>query len=625
MNTEVTRENLEEGRKYRLIKESHSFAKGTIVNYEEESSRYAGFFKRSDGEPDKHGSYKKRCIVLSRLEPVAILDEIKFGQKVEVIGNHHRDDEHTVDLGTIAYVHNIGHERFNLKTKEDGKDYIWGSWMLPEDVKILEEEPVPTIEELEPGQKVKVVGNSTRHGVELGTIAIVGLVDSRSIHLDDLKGNFIYSSWMKPRDVMILEEPQKEELPFGPGDKVKDKDNGKIVEVYRMQPVYREGTRNSFVEPEKGFTHIDPEDGFEFWARIEKFEKVPAVEEGGISPSPTTKDRKIIAVDFDGTLVENEYPGIGAHNWNVIEALEAEIENGAYVIIWTCRSGAELAEMQEWLDDMAQNLNIFRYDRINSNAPWILEDWKVDNRKIYADEYWDDKSVNVVDEYWDDEAVCVVDEFTAPKEKETKKKEEEAKEIQVGDIVRVVDTAHHNFPVGLLVKVKKQWSSSGDYECKGYCPENDAIFEQVLFPYQIEKLKETTRVVKITGNTKYNHNLPIGSFITVVDDVGLDSELFGICKDTGRARYQTVNSLDFKVIDNNNNNNKKEDEEALTLDDIQLGTTLRVTKDLNSSVVDGDIVEVIALDKEDEGLPLRVENAVGFVGWTNLGYVERMN
>ena len=141
MNTEVTRENLEEGRKYRLIKESHSFAKGTIVNYEEESSRYTAFFKRSDGEPDKHGSYEKRCIVLSRLEPV------------------------------------------------------------------------PTIEELEPGQKVKVVSNSTRHRVELGTIAVVGLVDSRSIHLDDLKGNFIYSSWMNPRDVMILEEPQKEELP----------------------------------------------------------------------------------------------------------------------------------------------------------------------------------------------------------------------------------------------------------------------------------------------------------------------------------------------------------------------------------------------------------------------------
>ena len=103
------------------------------------------------------------------------------------------------------------------------------------------------------------------------------------------------------------------------------------------------------------------------------------------------KNRKIIAVDFDGTLVEDEWPQIGDLKHEVFNGICHEIwRDNAYIIIWTCRSGKELQEMQEYLDGIE-----FPYDRINANAPWVLGEWKRDNRKIYADEYWDDKAVRM--------------------------------------------------------------------------------------------------------------------------------------------------------------------------------------------------------------------------------------
>jgi|SRR6056297_1159934 len=99
------------------------------------------------------------------------------------------------------------------------------------------------------------------------------------------------------------------------------------------------------------------------------------------------EDRKIIAVDFDGTIVEDEWPEIGKTKHRVVEQMIKEKEEGTYIIIWTCRSGQEIQEMQDWLDEQC-----IPYDRINANASWILDEWKRDNRKIFAHEYWDDKA-----------------------------------------------------------------------------------------------------------------------------------------------------------------------------------------------------------------------------------------
>ena len=51
----------------------------------------------------------------------------------------------------------------------------------------------------------------------------------------------------------------------------------------------------------------------------------------------------IIAVDFDGTLVEDKYPEIGAPNGLIFEYLHQLRHQGHKLILWTCRGDADLA------------------------------------------------------------------------------------------------------------------------------------------------------------------------------------------------------------------------------------------------------------------------------------------
>lgn len=97
---------------------------------------------------------------------------------------------------------------------------------------------------------------------------------------------------------------------------------------------------------------------------------------------------KIIAVDFDGTLCENKYPEIGEPRADVIEKLLQEQRNGAHTILWTCRRGEELAAAVYWCIERG-----IAFDAINDNLNYNVEKFGGDTRKIYADEYWDDKAV----------------------------------------------------------------------------------------------------------------------------------------------------------------------------------------------------------------------------------------
>ena len=48
---------------------------------------------------------------------------------------------------------------------------------------------------------------------------------------------------------------------------------------------------------------------------------------------------KIIAVDFDGTIVTHMYPAIGKEVPNAIRVLKRLQEQGVLLILWTMRSG----------------------------------------------------------------------------------------------------------------------------------------------------------------------------------------------------------------------------------------------------------------------------------------------
>lgn len=102
------------------------------------------------------------------------------------------------------------------------------------------------------------------------------------------------------------------------------------------------------------------------------------------------KGRKIIAVDFDGTLAVTRYPKIIEPIPKTIQYIKGLQRNGAILILWTCRNGKDLQDAVERCEE--QGL-IFNY--INENTPENIEQYGgTDTRKIYADMYIDDKAEN---------------------------------------------------------------------------------------------------------------------------------------------------------------------------------------------------------------------------------------
>ena len=97
---------------------------------------------------------------------------------------------------------------------------------------------------------------------------------------------------------------------------------------------------------------------------------------------------KVIALDFDGTLFETEYPTIlrpieGVLNWAIKRR-----KNGDKLILWTCREGKELEdavyECKNWG---------LEFDAVNDNLPELKELWHNNPRKVAADIYIDDKNL----------------------------------------------------------------------------------------------------------------------------------------------------------------------------------------------------------------------------------------
>ena len=98
--------------------------------------------------------------------------------------------------------------------------------------------------------------------------------------------------------------------------------------------------------------------------------------------------RKAIAIDFDGCLCENNWPEIGAPHMEVITAAIDEKNNGAALILWTCRVGEKLGEAVAWCAGFG-----LEFDAVNANLPERIAAYQNDCRKVCADEYWDDRAV----------------------------------------------------------------------------------------------------------------------------------------------------------------------------------------------------------------------------------------
>ena len=103
----------------------------------------------------------------------------------------------------------------------------------------------------------------------------------------------------------------------------------------------------------------------------------------------------ILALDFDGTIVENTYPQIGKLKLNAKEIINLLHEEGHEIIINTCRAGIYEGHVYTFLQEQG-----IHYDYINSNLPHQIESFKQDCRKISADIYIDDKSLGGIPDDW---------------------------------------------------------------------------------------------------------------------------------------------------------------------------------------------------------------------------------
>jgi len=97
--------------------------------------------------------------------------------------------------------------------------------------------------------------------------------------------------------------------------------------------------------------------------------------------------KRVIAVDFDGTLCTNAWPLIGEPNSELISQLIEEQENGSVIILWTTRSGKRLREAVDW--SKKQGLT---FDYVNRNVPERIRKYRNDSRKVSADVYVDDRA-----------------------------------------------------------------------------------------------------------------------------------------------------------------------------------------------------------------------------------------
>ena len=100
--------------------------------------------------------------------------------------------------------------------------------------------------------------------------------------------------------------------------------------------------------------------------------------------------RKVIAVDFDGTLVENKYPDIGFPRMEIINRALEEKNNGTVLILWTCRSGKQLQDAIDYCKSFG-----LEFDAVNENIKESMEYFNNNSRKVFAHEYWDDRAVKV--------------------------------------------------------------------------------------------------------------------------------------------------------------------------------------------------------------------------------------
>lgn len=97
---------------------------------------------------------------------------------------------------------------------------------------------------------------------------------------------------------------------------------------------------------------------------------------------PEEKPKAVLAIDFDGTIVENDYPSIGKPNDGAIEVLRELLAKKYRLILLTMRHGESLQQALVYC-----NVNNIDFWGVNENPD--QHKWS-ESRKVYASLYIDD-------------------------------------------------------------------------------------------------------------------------------------------------------------------------------------------------------------------------------------------
>jgi hydroxymethylpyrimidine pyrophosphatase-like HAD family hydrolase len=100
------------------------------------------------------------------------------------------------------------------------------------------------------------------------------------------------------------------------------------------------------------------------------------------------ENSKLIAIDFDGTIVEDRFPSIGKPMVFAFDTLKKLQSDGHRLILWTYRSGQTLIDAVEFCKD-----NGIEFYAVNSSFDGEEFNIKKQSRKINADIFVDDRNV----------------------------------------------------------------------------------------------------------------------------------------------------------------------------------------------------------------------------------------
>lgn len=113
---------------------------------------------------------------------------------------------------------------------------------------------------------------------------------------------------------------------------------------------------------------------------------------------------RIIAVDFDSTVVKPRRPQLGAELPNATDVLKRLVKAGHKLILLTMRDGSRLEQAVQWFKD--RNVYIWAVNENPDQHSWTS------SSKIYADLYIDDLALgcptNIHDANVDWDAVEVI-------------------------------------------------------------------------------------------------------------------------------------------------------------------------------------------------------------------------